>query len=111
MRRGKYFLVLLRRWLRCLNVIVVVRYPYARESGAEVERLYPFKFRDGNLVLSSRQLETLAQQTGIPDASLVEMAAAVKEGWGSLRQLSQDIAGFSPGNPEPCAWNMFLRRR
>ncbi|CAN0352336.1 unnamed protein product [Ectocarpus sp. 6 AP-2014] len=79
-------------------------------SRAEVESLYPFKFWDGNLVLSPVQLETLAQQTGIPDASLAKMAAAVKEGWSSLRQLSTAIMGSASGSLQPCAWNMFLRR-
>ncbi|CAM9203762.1 unnamed protein product [Ectocarpus sp. 13 AM-2016] len=77
--------------------------------GAEVERLYPLKFSDGNLVLSYRQLENLARQTGIPDASSAGRAAAVEESWSSLRRLSKAIVGSS-GSPEPCAWNMFLRR-
>lgn len=100
---------------RSLAVIQTYRctfhYPYARESGAEIESLHPFKFRDGILVLSPRQLETLARQTGITDASLAEKAAAVKGGWSSLRQLSEVIVGSANGSLQPCAWNMLLRRR
>ncbi|CAN0174499.1 unnamed protein product, partial [Ectocarpus sp. 6 AP-2014] len=76
----------------------------------DAERLYPLKFLDGELVLSSRQLETLARRTGIPDASLAEMAAAVEEGWSKLRELSIAVVGSERGSPQPCAWNMFLRR-
>lgn len=84
-----------------------------RESGAEAERRYPFKFVDGQLVLSYWQLETLAQKTGIPGTSVAETVAALQEGYlqSGLRYLSRDIVKNERLSLQPCAWNMLMRRR
>ncbi|CAM9261505.1 unnamed protein product [Ectocarpus sp. 13 AM-2016] len=81
-------------------------------QGAEFERLYPFSFLDGQMVLSHWQLQILARKTGIPDTSLAEKAAAIGEGFSNttLRSLSRDIVQSSRLPLQPCVWNMFLRR-
>ncbi|CAB1118918.1 unnamed protein product [Ectocarpus sp. CCAP 1310/34] len=96
-----------------LDQPTLVQQAAPRSQGAEAERLYPFTFPDGQMVLSHWQLETIARKVGLPGTSVDEMAAALEEGYskiGGLGRLSRETVQNERFSVLPCAWNMLLRR-
>ncbi len=87
--------------------------PSLFNQGVDSTGLHSFEFRDGVLIVSDSQLERLAIKLDSVQANPAETAAAARDAlkpFETLRTLAVPV-GESFANPEPCAWNLFLRRR
>lgn len=75
--------------------------------------LHAFKFRDGVLLLSDSRLLLLASKLDMLEETVAETAAAFQRERASIGDIEHfvplAIKGFVP--PDPCAWNLLLRRR
>lgn len=82
-------------------------------QGAASSGLHLVEFlHDGYMVLSDAQLQRIGQMmrmSGLTNAQLKEDFKGESVRWLTL-QLFQEMEDSTP-EVEPCAWNMFLRRR
>ncbi|CAM9095195.1 unnamed protein product [Scytosiphon promiscuus] len=79
-------------------------------SGSEPANHHSLKFHDGFMILSDSQLEMLAHGAGIVEPGLAETAIAIEDLFSAGLRLLLKRVGRPLAAPQPCAWNMLLRR-
>ncbi|CAM9634372.1 unnamed protein product, partial [Hapterophycus canaliculatus] len=72
--------------------------------------LHSLKFHDGVMILADSQLEMLAQGMGVVESDLTQIAKSIEEIYSQGLRLLLRTVGQSVTAPQPCAWNMLLRR-